>query len=151
MFVKGYNGQIDFDGKTILITRKGGLAFLSQGLKGDKKIPIGNVTSVQFKNANLLTNGYIQFATAASESRGGLFDATKDENTIIFTKNMQPEFEELRSAIEQAVENHSAASVSGGVSESPLDALKKLKELLDLGVIDQQEFESKKQTLMGKI
>ena len=151
MFVKGYNGQVDFDGKTLLITRKGGMAFISQGLKGEKKIPVGNVTSVQFKSANMLTNGYIQFATASSESRGGILDATKDENSIMFTKAMQPEFEALRSAVEEAIEQHSAGRGAHIVAESPLDALKKLKELLDLGVIDQAEFDLKKTNLMGKI
>lgn len=151
MFVKGHNGQIDFDGKTILITRKGGLAFMSQGLKGEKKIPIGNVTSVQFKTASMMTNGYIQFATASGESRGGLMAAVSDENSVIFRESMQQEFEELRVAIEEAVSQEAARRSGRGVSESPLDALKKLKELLDLGVIDQAEFDSKKETLMGKI
>jgi hypothetical protein len=36
-------------------------------------------------------------------------------------------------------------------NESPLDALKKLKELLDLGVISEAEFEEKRLILMGKI
>lgn len=151
MFVKGLNGQVDFDGASIVISRKGGMALLSQGLKGDKKIPVGNITSVQFKTANLLTNGYIQFATGASESRGGLVEATKDENTVVFTKNMQPSFEELREAVELSLASHVAGRSNGGQEESPLDALKKLKELLDLGVIDQAEFDAKKITLMGKI
>ena len=151
MFVKGLNGQVEFDGNSLLITRKGGMAFISQGIKGEKKIPIGNVTSVQFKSANMLTNGYIQFATSSSESRGGILDATKDENSIMFTKNMQAEFETLRSAVEDAIEAHSSARGGQATAESPLDALKKLKELLDLGVITQAEFDAKKENLMGKI
>ncbi len=151
MFVKGLNGQVDFDGASILISRKGGMAHLTQGLKGDKTIPVGNITSVQFKAANFLTNGYIQFATGASESRGGLVEATKDENTVVFTKRMQTSFEELRGAVEVSLASQVAGRSRGTEAESPLESLKKLKELLELGVIDQTEFEAKKATLMGKI
>ena len=35
--------------------------------------------------------------------------------------------------------------------ESALDKIKKLKELLDLGVISQEEFDEKKQKLMDSI
>jgi hypothetical protein len=150
MFVQGNNGQVEFDGNSLLITRKGLSAFLSQGMKGEKRIPVGNVTSVQFKSANMLTNGFIQFATASSESRGGMFDATKDENSVMFAKNMQADFEKLRTAVEDAMEAHSKAKGGQVAAESPLDALKKLKELLDLGVITQAEFDAKKENIMGK-
>lgn len=40
---------------------------------------------------------------------------------------------------------------SGGEKESPIDKLKKLKELLDLNVISQEEFNQKKNKLMDQI
>tara|TARA_Y100000766_G_C18834720_1_gene569817 strand:- start:55 stop:1035 length:981 start_codon:yes stop_codon:yes gene_type:complete len=40
---------------------------------------------------------------------------------------------------------------NGGNIESPLDKLKKLKELLDIGAINQEEFDSKKNELMNKM
>ena len=37
-----------------------------------------------------MSNGYIQFTIVAggNESRGGILAATKDENAIMFTKNI---------------------------------------------------------------
>ncbi len=43
-------------------------------LKGSKEIPISQITSVQYKKAGLMFNGYIQFAfMGGTESRGGVF------------------------------------------------------------------------------
>lgn len=44
-----------------------------------------------------------------------------------------------------------SASSAGQEKESPMDKLKKLKELLDLGVISQEEFDLKKVKLMDQI
>ena len=40
---------------------------------------------------------------------------------------------------------------NGGEKESPMDKLKKLKELLDLGAISEEEFNKKKTKLMDEI
>jgi len=86
MEVSGYNGQVIVDDNWVTIKRKGAMAFISQGMKGDKKIPISNIISVQFKNANAMVNGYIQFATASGEGARGISQATADENTVMFKK-----------------------------------------------------------------
>jgi hypothetical protein len=151
MNVVGYNGQIEFDDNSVLISRKGGLAILTQGLKGEKRILIGNITSVQFKSANAFLNGYIQFATAGGESSGGGLAAGTDENTVMFTSKMQPHFEKLRKAVEGAIQTLSSIQQKVEASESPLDSLRKLKELLDAEIISQAEFDSKKAILMGRI
>lgn len=150
MFVKGVNGQIEFDGGSVTIVRKGAMALMSQGLKGDKRIPVGAITSVQFKDANMLTNGYIQFATGAGESGGGILAAGSDENSVVFKASQKSEFTELRTAIEAAM-TASRQVNSQPQAESPLDGIKKLKELLDLGAISQDEFESEKTKLMGQL
>jgi Domain of unknown function (DUF4429) len=94
MEAKGYNGQIVIDGEWLEINRRGGLALLSQGLKGSKRIPLANITSVQLKGASALTNGYIQFSLLGSaETKGGLFDATSDENSVVFRKPHQEQFD----------------------------------------------------------
>tara|TARA_B100000768_G_C11031094_1_gene270132 strand:- start:346 stop:618 length:273 start_codon:yes stop_codon:yes gene_type:complete len=40
---------------------------------------------------------------------------------------------------------------NSNVSDSPLDKLKKLKELLDMDALTQQEFDDKKKELMNKM
>ena len=99
---KGYNGQLLLFNNKIRIERKGLLPFLTQGYKGQKDIYLKQISSIQFKPAGLITNGYIQFAfIGGSENKGGLFQAVKDENTIMFTKKQQKDFEEIRDLIEE--------------------------------------------------
>ena len=73
--------------KNLLVIRRKGLgSFLTQGLKGEKRISYSSIRSVQFKEAGF-TTGYIQFGIAGGiENRGGVWDATTDENTVLFTK-----------------------------------------------------------------
>src|SRR3954454_17385175 len=92
---KGVQGQIVVDGDWLTISRKGVMAKMTQGLKGDKRIPIANITSVQFKKAGV-TSGYIQFSLHGSaEAKGGVFQASQDENSVQFTKKNQPDFEAI--------------------------------------------------------
>ncbi|HFK1736036.1 MULTISPECIES: DUF4429 domain-containing protein [Bacillus cereus group] len=74
-------------------------------MKGDKEILIKHISSIQFKPAVTFTNGYIQFAfSGGKENKGGLFDATKDENSIMFSKKQQPNSLKLKALIEQKMD-----------------------------------------------
>ncbi len=107
MEVKGYlGGVIKFDGRMVVIQRKG-LSRLTIG-KGEKRIPVRSISSVQLKPAGFAVNGYIQFSLAGGNEVRSQFgratmDATADENSVVFTKKQQPEFEALRDAIEDAI------------------------------------------------
>lgn len=73
---------------------------MCHGFDGTKTIFLRRLTAIQFKEAGNMTNGYIQFIFPGSlEDKGGLFEATKDENTVMFNKEQQPEFEKLRDHI----------------------------------------------------
>ena len=50
MQVKGYNGTINFDGVFVTITRAGFRARVSVG-KGEKRIPVSQLSAVQFKKS----------------------------------------------------------------------------------------------------
>ncbi len=101
---RGWGGQVDVYEKKIVITRKWFMWFMQHGLKWEKSISLKSITAVQFKSANMLTNGYIQFSLMWwGEAKGGLFQATKDENTVMFNLNQQEVFEEIRDAIEEAI------------------------------------------------
>lgn len=102
---EGTNGQIALYNNRIDITRKGFKAFFSHGMDGTKTIFIKAITAVQFKEAGSLTNGYIQFAFGgSSESKEGLLDATKDENTVMFTSDKQSYFEQIKNYIFEQME-----------------------------------------------
>ncbi|MFK0300294.1 DUF4429 domain-containing protein [Brevundimonas sp. NPDC090276] len=143
---KGHNGQMSFDGQNVTISRKGVLGFLTQGLKGDKIIKLSSITAVQFKAVGMITSGYLQLSLmGGNESRGGVFDATQDENTVMFVKKQEKDFEGLRDAIQAAL-NAPRNDVSG--SSSSIDQLEKLANLLDRGVITDAEFQAQKAKLL---
>jgi hypothetical protein len=69
--VKGVNGTITFDGAFVSIVRSGFLARATIG-KGEKRIPVGHISSVQFKPAGLV-RGFIQFSLAGGVERRSQF------------------------------------------------------------------------------
>jgi hypothetical protein len=145
MSAKGVNGQLELLEGRIRISRKGVLGFLTQGLKGDKEINISSISSIQWKKAGAFTNGYIQFAFhGGAEAKGGLFQATQDENSIMFTKAQEAEFEKIRDEVHRRV-NAGAT----GSSDSVADEIKKLADLRDQGIITSEEFEAKKKQILG--
>jgi hypothetical protein len=149
MRVEGVNGQLEFDGTTVKIIRRGLMAKASQGFtKGDKSIPIRMISSIQFKKGGVIANGYIQFATGAGESRGGIHDAVKDENSVVFWMGANEEFEEFRDLVQERINNLQSG---GSVSASPTARIRELKGLLDDGIISQKEFDEKKSKLMKEI
>jgi len=148
MEVVGVNGQIVVDDNWVTIKRKGAMAMLTQGIKGDKKIPITNIISVQFKNANSLVNGYIQFATASGEGAHGINQATADENTVMFKKNQMSDFENLRDHIEGLIANRmNSGGKSGSVDVA--DELAKLAKLKEQGILSEAEFSKMKAKLLS--
>ena len=143
---KGVNGQIELYANKICIRRKGVLGFLTQGLKGDKNIMISTITSIQFKKAGMLTNGYIQFAfMGGQEAKGGIFQGTQDENTVMFNKKQQPLFEQIRDAVENRIQ-FANTPIS---TNSDADELSKLADLRDKGILTEEEFQQKKKQILG--
>lgn len=98
--VSGFNGQITLFENRIDITRKGFRAFMSHGFDGTKSIFLSKLSGIQFKEAGAMTRGYIQFIFSGSaESKDGLFDAAKDENTVMFDKKDEADFIKIRDFI----------------------------------------------------
>ena len=147
MLAKGTNGQIEFDGDRIKIIRKGLIALGTQGIKGDKVIPVSNIISVQFKIPGKLFNGYIQFATASGENSKSMMSATSDENSVFFEKKQLESFETIRNAVEAAITSQSSAQGSTNFL-STADEILKLKQLLDQGILTEEEFKQAKKNLL---
>lgn len=147
----GINGQIKLTETGVIITRKGILGFMTQGLKGEKRIPFSSISSVQFKDAGLVTSGYIQFAVLGGvEARGGLFDATKDENSVMFKRGPQAVgFQQLRDIVEKRV----ASARNPVVNQAPAslaDELQKLAALKEQGILTEEEFADQKVSLLAR-
>ncbi|WP_121971664.1 DUF4429 domain-containing protein [Leptolyngbya sp. BC1307] len=104
--VLGKNGQIKLTRKRVIISRKGFWGFLSQGMAGDKEIPINRITAVQFKEVGALTTGFLQFSILGGiESRGGVGNAANDENTVLFEAHQQREFKEVKRYVDSVIDD----------------------------------------------
>lgn len=149
-YLKGVNGQLTIYEDRVIIERGGALGFLTQGLAGAKTIPMDSIMSVQFKEGNMWINGFIQFGImGGKEARGGVFNATQDENTVMIKAATNDNAREIKDYIEGIILNRSKNKETVIQQVSPAEELKKFKELLDMGVISQAEFDAKKKQILG--
>jgi len=151
----GYNGQVTIDGEFLVISRKGMMAKMYQGLKGDKRIPMGSITSVQLREPKI-TDGFIQFGVMGSiDSGGGIMSARNDENSVSFYKKDLADFIAIREYVENKIVERSKPQVitvqtaAPSAAPSKLDQLKQLGELRDAGVLSPEEFEVEKAKIMA--
>jgi hypothetical protein len=97
---KGHNGQVTFENGWITIERKSLGRFGHS--KGDKRIRVDQIIGVKMRPAGRLANGFIAFEVSGRPFNGGLSEAQKDDNAVIFTRKHQDEFAALRMAVEEA-------------------------------------------------
>lgn len=100
MYVKGHNGQLDFDGKTVTISRKGLLAAGTVG-GGTTRIPLSSITAVDFKKWSIFRWGHLRVVVHGGGTRRR--KAIRDEQTVTFNRQHQTAFQEIRAAIEEAL------------------------------------------------
>jgi hypothetical protein len=134
----------------VCITPRGILGFLNKGMKGTKAIPFASITAIQFKEAGLFWNGFIQFTIpGGNESRGGLFAATQDENTFMFkaARGGNKRASEIKNYIETEAQKLRTSHPS--TSTSLADELQKLAALTAQGILSDSEFNAAKKRLLG--
>ena len=127
-----------------------GSLFTGNVTDGAKEIYYSDVISVQAK-APSLTLGYIQLETASVMMNNG-GDNFFNENTFTYNESDLPNglADEVVSFIKNKVSECKANKNAPVVAQlSAADELKKFKELLDMGVINQEEFDAKKKELLG--
>jgi len=121
------------------------------GRNGGKRINFSDITSVQFKEPAGVSAGFIQFSYPGSvDSRGGVVGAVNDENSIVIRPDLVPQAREVLDFIEKKrleLKNNSGGTVVQQLSSA--DEIKKYKELMDAGIISEEEFEAKKKQLLG--
>ena len=83
----------------------------------------------------------------SQESKKGVFAATQDENTVMFVKKEQKMADEIKEYIEGFLANKGKSQVAATISGA--DEILKYKELLDQGIITEEEFQEKKKQLLG--
>lgn len=147
--IRGVQDQLEVYDTKVTITPKGVLGFLNKGIKGTKEIPFTSITAMQLKKARL-TSGYIQFTVpGGNESRGGVFSATKDENTFMFAQKHNDLMTEIKDYIEGRIAQLRAPQPKESVA-SLSDELQKLAQLHAQGVLSADEFQAAKNRLIGQ-
>ena len=151
---KGIGAQILLLADRIRIKRRGLRAFALHGAKGEKDIFISEVSSIQFKKAGMLFNGYIQFAfRGGQEAKAGIRQAVEDENTVMFNSSQQPAMERFRRCLNERIvalrSSPTTTVVATPSTNSELDEIEKLARLRDKGIITDEEFRQKKHKLLG--
>ena len=130
------------------IERNGFLNKLSYGFSGTKSIPMSSITSIQYKAAGSLFNGFLQFGVLGEEKKaGGLSNAVSDENSVVFPKDKNDKAEKIKEFIENKIHERSNPTQGSGVI-SAADEILKLKKLLDEEIISQEEFDAHKRQLL---
>ena len=118
------------------------------GNKGKKRISIQSISAVELKKAMYKDAGYLSFSVFGAERHGGTWSAAGDENSILFGESQNELAQQIADYIEQK-RNQSTTQTQVIQQTSSADELKKFKELLDMGVITQEEFDAKKKQLLG--
>ena len=98
-----------------------------------------------------MSAGFIQLSYPGSlENKAGVIAAVNDENSILFQADQLPLAREIVDYIENGRKQTKLPQAAPAIQQaSAADELKKFKELLDMGVINQEEFDAKKKQLLG--
>ena len=144
-----YDNKVVFSSTKSTSTLVTGLVFGTSVTQGEKTIYYKDAIGVQYKPSSI-ADGYIQVETAA----GGVTSSSSQyggENSIQFSgKDRNAEAEIIVDFIKNKIEEIKNAPIGGIVQQvSPAEELKKFKELLDTGIITQEEFDAKKKELLG--
>ena len=146
---------IKLNDNSITISRPGVISKFTHGFVGEKTIMLNQITSVQFKKSTTFTTGFLQFVVPGTkEAKKTKFGKVMDENIVYFKDPYMNYDEENKNAefIKNYIEEYNANLNKPQIiqnNSSNLDEVKKLKELLDMNAITQEEFDKKKKELLG--
>jgi hypothetical protein len=124
----------------IIINHKGILSILGeQGIQGEKRIPISQITCTQVKEPGVFV-GYIQFSIHGEVGvKGGITKSINDENTVRFSTINQY-------YLAKVIENYIYGEINrkntnkNQLQISISDEVIKLKKLLDEHIITHEQF-----------
>ena len=142
--LNGANGTLEILEDRAIIHRTLMQRFGS-GAPNEKTMIYSKLSGVEFKKPSIL-GGYLQFTGSGLKASSGTFDASKNENTIMFRKDVA-EWEKAAQFINDKIA--SGSNSSGNQQLSAADEILKYKSLLDSGIITDEEFQAKKKDLLG--
>ena len=148
--LEGYKGELKVFEDRVEINKKG------QGfITGNtcKPLPVANIMSVSVTPNTMFARGFIEFTVPGGKDSKNIEQALKNENALPLKSSAQnEEAMKIKAYVEEQIMK--CANNKGGTTiiqqaSSPAEELKKMKELLDMGIITQEEFDAKKKQLLG--
>jgi hypothetical protein len=169
-WIIGQSGMIRLNDGLVEIKRTSLAKDLFFGnLRGDKTIPLRTIQAVQFKAATATVGGMIEIVVAGDRSNDGRqrivsrdpiltlfsrrFVRMGDENIITFNRTQEPPFRNFHKTILMELSylgGDAGRPVPNVSSPSRAEEIRELKELLDDGIITQEEFNEAKQAILKK-
>ena len=98
---EGGNGQIQFDGAAVTITREGGMGGFS-GLQ-TVTIPIADVVDVLVHEPVAIMKGWVYIATVGNEAMPAATEVGKNANTVTLNKKQAQALAPVRAEILAAI------------------------------------------------
>lgn len=151
--VRGRHIDIYID-KVVITTRVTlGSVITHNATDGEKTIYYSDCIGIQFKQSKL-TIGYLQLETASSNGnnkKSNFFD----ENSFTFSPSVvsNEKMIEVKNYVKSriaAIKNGSTTTSETNILVSVADEILKFKQLLDMGVISQEEFDEQKNKLLKR-
>ena len=115
--------------------------------KGEVTIPMDSIVQVLVND-----NGFqklLTFQTAGNNDNRGIWAGRNSQG---FGRSQYKDAEKIKEYVEKAIASRASSNQGQTIinqATSSADELKKFKELLDMGIITQEEFDTKKKQLLG--
>ena len=148
--LEGFKGVLKVYENRVEINKRGSGMITGNS---SKTLPIANIMSVSLTPSTVWARGYIEFTVPGGKDSKNIEQAMRNENALPIAAAGQNEIAmQIKSYVEEQIMKF--ATNKGGTtivqqSVSPAEELKKYKELLDSGIITQDEFDAKKKQLLG--
>ena len=140
----GLNAKISVYSDKVVITRKG-LHALTLGKSSD--VLMSRLQGIHFREAGF-SAGYLKLLLPGDKT--DVAGTDMDPYTVMFKKNANEAMKKMKDCIYSHMEKPSVTNSTTVVNQvSSAEELKKFKELLDSGIISQEEFDAKKKQILG--
>ena len=149
-YLKGFKGELRVYENKVEINKKGS-GFITGNTS--KTLPMANIMSVSVTPSTIWARGFIEFTVPGGKDSANIEQALRNENALpLAAAGQNEEAMKIKAYVEEQIMKQ--ANNKGGTTivqqaASPAEELKKMKELLDMGIITQEEFDAKKKQLLG--
>lgn len=146
MIFLGFDGEIEIlDGSIRIKKGKKDLGRI---------ISMNDIVSVTLKNPVLTAAGCIHVQVLGAKTYSSVANVTHyatDVNAICYRKPQHEEATRFKEALDKAISEYKSTNVNNTDSNgaSGINDLRQLKQLLDEGVITQEDFDKKKAQILG--